>query len=138
MQKAAAYRQTEVNASDNVKVISLLYDGAVNFLKMARNRLQNGDISGKGFYIGKTTAIVTELSSSLNMDAGEMAQNLSRLYDYVLDRLLDANLHNDIKAFDEAEGVLETLRSAWKEMEKNRAVNSGQKVANGSSVGVRA
>ena len=42
----------------------------------------------------------------------------SRLYDFVLDRLLNANLKNDIKTFEEAERVLDMLRSGWKEMER--------------------
>ena len=115
-----AYKQTEVNTSDSVRVVSLLFDGAVNFLRMSREKLKQGDIAGKGLFIGKTTSIVGELSSSLNMEAGEVARNLERLYDYVQDRLLQANMKNDLKAYEDAERVLETLRGAWKEMAQNR------------------
>ncbi|MBP2674665.1 MAG: Flagellar protein FliS, partial [Deltaproteobacteria bacterium] len=71
---------------------------------------------------GKVTAIVGELNSSLNMEqGGEIARNLRRLYDFVLDRLLKANLKNDLVALNEAERVLEMLRSGWKEMEMKQA-----------------
>jgi flagellar protein FliS len=121
MRQFDAYRKATVDTSDNVKLVSLLFDGAVNFLKVARGKMEQRDIAGKGIYIGKATAIVGELSSSLNMEGGgEIARNLRRLYDFVLDRLLMANLKNDPVALNEAERVLELLRSGWKEMERNQ------------------
>ncbi len=120
MQQAAEYKKTEVNTSDNVRIVSLLYDGAINFIRVARKRAEQSDTAGKGFYIGKATSIVGELSSSLNMEVdSEISKNLRRLYDFVLDRLFNANRKNDMKAFDEAERVLDMLRNAWKEMERN-------------------
>jgi len=116
-----AYRKVTVDTSDNVKLVSLLFDGAVNFLRIARGKMEARDIAGKGVYIGKVTAIVGELSSCLNMEqGGEIARNLRRLYDFVLDRLLKANLKNDAGALNEAERVLELLRGGWKEMEMKR------------------
>ncbi len=125
MEQALEYRKTEVNTSDKVRIVSLMYDGAINFIKIARKRLEGGDIAGKGHFIGKATGVVAELSSSLDVDGGgEIAGNLKRLYDFVLDRLLRANLSNDPSAFDEAEKVLDILRGAWKEMESRNAATS--------------
>lgn len=118
MQQIAQYKKTHINTADNIKMVSLLYDGAINYIRLARKRMEEGDTAGKGLYIGKVTSIVGELSSSLNMDAGEIAKNLGRLYDFVLDRLLYANLKNEIAAFEDAERILEVLRGAWIEMEK--------------------
>jgi flagellar protein FliS len=123
MQQFDAYRKTTVDTSDNVRLVSLLFDGAVNFLKVARGKMEKQDTAGKGIYIGKVTAIVGELTSSLNMEeGGEVARNLRRLYDFVLDRLLKANLKNDMVALGEAEKVLDMLRQGWKEMERNQAL----------------
>jgi flagellar protein FliS len=116
-----AYRKTTIDTSDNVRIVSLLFDGAVNFLKIARTKMEQNDIAGRGIYLGKTTAIVSALLKALNMEeGGEVAETLRRLYDFVLDRLLKANLKNDIKSLEEAEQVLENIRSGWKEMERNR------------------
>ena len=118
MQQYDAYRKAAIDTSDNVKIVSLLFDGALNFLNVAQRKMEERDIPGKGLYLGKVTAIVGELNSSLNMEeGGEIAANLRRLYDFVLDRLLQANLKNSRKALNEAERVLELLRSGWKEME---------------------
>jgi len=123
MLQLSNYRKVEINTSDSVKVISLLFDGGINFIKVARKRMELGDIAGKGLYIGKASSVVGELLSSLNMEeGGEIAKNLSRLYDFVLDRLINANMKNDQKALDEAEKVLDVLRSAWKDLGKNNTV----------------
>lgn len=122
MRQFDAYRKATVDTSDNVRIVSLLFDGAVNFLKVARGKMERNDIAGKGIHLGKVTAIVGELNNSLDMEqGGEIARNLRRLYDFVLDRLLKANLKNDMKSLDEAERVLELLRSGWKEMERKQA-----------------
>jgi len=122
MRQFDAYRKAAVDTSDNVRIVSLLFDGAVNFLKVARGKMEQHDIAGKGIYLGKVTAIVGELNNSLDMEqGGEIARNLRRLYDFVLDRLLKANLKNDQAALNEAERVLETLRSGWKEMERKQS-----------------
>ncbi|KAF0121547.1 MAG: flagellar protein FliS [bacterium] len=79
-----------------------------------------------------------ELSSSLNMDGGEIAKNLGRLYDYILDRLLYANLRNDPREFDDMERVLEVLRNAWKEMERGITVSENVPMAvNSVGMGLR-
>lgn len=123
MVQLAEYKKTEVSTANNVRIVSMLYDGAINFIRIAKNKLEQKDIAGKGLYIVKATAIVAELSSSLNMEAGgEIARNLKRLYDYVLDRLIAANIKNDPNALDNAEKILDILRSAWKEIEGREAM----------------
>jgi len=118
MHHLSEYRKTEVNTADKVRLVIMLYDGAINFLKIAKNRLHQKDIAGKGLYIAKTTAIVGELSSALDMEAGgEIAKNLRNLYTYILSRLLDANLKNDLAALGEVEKILLTLSEGWKGIE---------------------
>lgn len=132
-----AYMKTTIDTSDNVRVVSLLFDGAVNFLKVARIKMEQNDIAGRGVYLGKTTAIVSELMKALNMkEGGEIAANLWRLYDFVLNRLLKANLKNDVKSLEEAERVLENIRAGWKEMERNQIAAKSASTCASSGAGV--
>ncbi len=113
----AAYKKTVIETTDNVQIVLMLYDGAINHLKRAKVKINNGDNISKGHHFSKATSIVSELSNVLDMEkGGDISVNLRRLYDYVLQRLLYANLHNDIKSLEEAEKVLDTIRSGWKEM----------------------
>jgi len=118
MENVMKYKEVNVNTADRVKIVSMLYDGAINYLRVAKKKMEENDMAGKGYYLGRVTAIIGELSAALNMDAGEIAHNMRRLYDFILQRLLYANLKNDISAFEDAEKILEVLRGAWKEMEK--------------------
>ncbi len=118
MEGVALNHQTETNAADGVRIVAMLYDGAINFIRKAKEKLEIGDSLGKSHYIKKTTAIVKELSGSLNMEGGEIAVNLRNLYDFVLESLIRADVNNNLNALHDAEKVVEILRSAWKEMQE--------------------
>ena len=111
------YKKTVFATTDRVQIIYMLYEGALNHLKMARRKIASGDTLSKGHHFSKATSIISELSNVLDMEkGGEISINLRRLYEYVLQRLLYANLNNDIAAIEESEKVIETLKSGWKEM----------------------
>jgi flagellar protein FliS len=118
MQTAALDQQTEVKVSDRVQIVTMLYDGAINFIRKAKEKLEVGDTMGKTHFIKKTSAIVKELANSLNMDGGEIAINLRNLYDFVLESLIKAEINNNVDALNDAEKVMEILRSSWKEMQE--------------------
>ncbi len=111
------YRKTVVENTDRVQIVLMLYDGAINHMKMARTKITNGDMMTKGQHFSKATAIISELSNVLDMEkGGEISSNLRKLYDYVLAELLRANMHNDLEALEHSEAVINTIRSGWKEM----------------------
>jgi flagellar protein FliS len=125
MNPMVEYKKTEISTADRIRIINLLYEGAINFIRIARERLQEGDIPAKGLFIGKATSVVGELANALDMEAGgEVAQNLARLYNFVLDRLLRANARNETPPLDEAERVLQVLSAGWKELERRRPLAS--------------
>jgi len=111
------YKKSVIQTTDRVQIIMMLYDGAVNYLRLARQDIENGDIMSKGARISKVTTIITELSNALDMEkGGEISKNLRSIYDFVLRRLIHANLKNDIKAIDEAQEVISIIRDGWREM----------------------
>jgi len=98
------------------KVLLMLYDGAINFSKVAQDRMAKKDIPGKGKYIGKALAIVTTLLDTLNYDiGGEISRNLAQLYLYLIRELTNANLGNDAKSLENAVTLLSHLRDTWTE-----------------------
>ena len=111
------YKKTVLLTTDKVQIVYMLYEGALNHLKIARKKIENGDKISKGHHFSKATLIISELSNVLDMEkGGEISRNLRSLYEYVLQRLLYANLNNDITAIEDSERVIETLKSGWKEM----------------------
>jgi flagellar secretion chaperone FliS len=103
------------------QLITMLFDGAKTAITMARHHMANKEIAAKGNAISKAINIVENgLKASLDAEAGglagaELVGNLAALYDYINERLLYANLRNDLAQLDEADRLLESIGSAWRE-----------------------
>ncbi len=103
------------------QLIVMLFDGAQSALVRARILMNQGDIPAKGAALSKAINIINNgLSAGLNMEkGGELAENLSALYDYMSRRLLHANLHNDEQAITEVLALLENIADAWRQIGPN-------------------
>ena len=119
--------ETGVMSASPHQLICMLFDGARSTIGMARHHMASGDIGPKGNAIAKAIDIVDNgLKAALDAKAagpeGEaLVANLSALYGYIIQRLLQANLRNDAQALDEADGLLENIASAWREIDAGPA-----------------
>ncbi|AAR36428.1 flagellar export chaperone FliS [Geobacter sulfurreducens] len=110
------YQNTQVGTASPEKILIMLYDGAINFSKIALERMEKKDLAGKGKYISKAQAIVSELMNTLNHDVGGgIAQRLEQLYIYVIDEYINANINNSPRALENAIRILTVLRDSWVE-----------------------
>lgn len=106
--------QTGVETATPHKLILMLIDGSIEKVQLARGYLERHEIARKCESISWAMAIIDGLRSSLDMAAGgEIAANLDALYDYMLRRLLEANLRNDLEPMDEVVKLLTELREGW-------------------------
>jgi flagellar protein FliS len=115
MQSAArAYMKTQVNTTSQESLVLMLYDGALNFLKSARERMLEKDYAQKGILISNALDVIAELDGSLNREkGGEVSENLHKLYILCHSRLLKANMNMDVEQLDEVITMLSDLRSAF-------------------------
>ena len=110
------YKQNKVMLSSPGEILLALYDGAIRFCHQARVAIEEKDPAVKGQRIGSVMAILTELSATLDHNAApELCENLSRLYDYLIDRLQKASMNLDLEALDEVTNHLQRLRETWAE-----------------------
>ncbi|PIJ48338.1 flagellar export chaperone FliS [Erwinia sp. OLTSP20] len=109
--------ESAVMSASQAKLITLLFDGALSALVRARLFMQDQNLQGKGQSLSKAINIIDNgLKLGLADNNGdELAQNLLSLYNYMVRRLLQANLHNDITAISEVEELLRGIADAWKE-----------------------
>ncbi|WP_191578085.1 flagellar export chaperone FliS [Achromobacter insolitus] len=107
--------ETQVMSATPERLITLLYQGARAAIGQARLHMQEGRVAERGTAITKAIKIVDEgLKMGLNMEAGgDIAANLSRLYDYIVRTLLMANLKADVEQLDIADRLLADLSDAW-------------------------
>ena len=119
--------ETSAMSASPHQLICMLFDGAKSTIGMARHHMSNGDIGPKGSAISKAIDIVDNglkavLDAKTAGPEGEaLVANLSALYGYIIQRLLYANLRNDVQALDEADGLLENIASAWREIDAGPA-----------------
>ena len=115
MSKLQAYRQTAVTTATKEQVLIMLYEGAIKQLKKASESCQKNDMAGKGVAVGKAHDIINELSNSLDFTVGgDIAKNLERLYMFMIEQIVQGNIHNDFGKFDQARKLLENLLEGWK------------------------
>ena len=119
------YREMHVASERPEDVVLKLYDGAIGFLRTAHEELvEKSNVPEKARLIEKTTKILDYLQSCLDMErGGEIAENLNRLYDYMLVRLTQANAENSGSKIDEVIRLLGTIREGWKEICKSTGVS---------------
>jgi len=126
----SAYQKVGVDAAIEVadphRLILLLFSGAQAAIGNARaamqqQPMQQQQIAVKGVAISKAIDIIGNgLKVSLDLEkGGEIAERLDALYDYLVLRLLRANLNNDLHALEEVAGLLEEIHSAWREISPN-------------------
>lgn len=110
--------ESAVMSASPHQLITMLFDGASSALVRARLFMQQGNIAAKGEAIGKAIDIIENgLKGGLDpQQGGELVENLGALYDYMVRRLLQANLRNDIEAISEVERLLGDIASAWKQI----------------------
>lgn len=115
--------ETGVTAADPHQLISMLYEGALLSIVLAKKHLASQDVAAKGKSISKAVQIIEEgLKASLDVRAGgELARQLWQLYEYMSRRLLLASLNNDAKGMDEVTRLLGDLCDAWKSIDPKTA-----------------
>ena len=115
MSQAAAYQETSVTTQNKGRLIVMLYDGAIKFMKLAIKEMEAKNYEAKGIYINKAQDIINELNMVLDMEAGgEISANLRKLYVFMSKRLSEANIKLDPNIVREVITLMEELNVGWK------------------------
>jgi flagellar protein FliS len=115
MQGIKAYQDNAVTTQSKGRLIVLLYDGAIKFMKLAIKELEANNYEAKGRYINTALNIINELNAILDMNAGgEIASNLRKLYCFMTERLSEANIKRDPQMIQEVIELMEELNQSWK------------------------
>jgi flagellar protein FliS len=119
---ARTYRANAVLTASPGQLVLMLYDGALKALAIAREGFAQPEedisrIQIINTQLMKAQAILSELQSGLNMEAGgDFARTMYRLYDYHNSRLVEANIRKQVEPVIEVERLVRELRDAWAQM----------------------
>ncbi|EPZ50337.1 flagellar protein FliS [Bacteriovorax sp. BAL6_X] len=123
-----AYKQTSVKTASKEQILLMLYQAAIKNCKRSIEAIEKKDIAGKGQYIGKLQDIIIELNSSLDFEVGgDVAKELSSLYDFMLFSSTQANIKIDKEPLKSVLEVLTTLYEGWQEAVKQLRVEQKAK-----------
>lgn len=104
----------DVASADPHKLTLMLMQGALDKMAYAKGCIERKDFAGRSEHLSRTTAILLNLRDTLDLNVGgEVADNLFALYDFMVQRLTDANIQNSEEIVDEVIKLLSPIRDAW-------------------------
>jgi len=115
------YQTMQIRSAKPEKLILMLYDGAIRFLREGIRFLDQGDIENSNHKLIRVQNILVELMSSLNFEkGGEIAVNLFRIYEFMHYTLVQANIKKEPEPVRRIADQLKTLRDSWAQALKNQ------------------
>lgn len=116
----AQYNNSKVLTASPAELTLMLYDGAIKFCNIAEVAIEQKDVEKAHINIVKTQRIVDYLRQTLDMKYA-VAKDFERIYVYLAQKLLEANMKKDKEILEEVNTHLRSVRDTWKEvMRTNR------------------
>ncbi|MCL6270087.1 flagellar export chaperone FliS [Sansalvadorimonas sp. 2012CJ34-2] len=117
-----AYTQNQVQnraaVASPYRLVQMMFEKLLDHIASAGGAIDRKDIAEKGNHIGKALQLLGALRSALDLEVGgEVAVNLSRLYEFCSDTLMQASLKNDKQKIEDAAGIIRDIKSAWDQLE---------------------
>lgn len=118
--------ETGVTDASPHSLILMLLEGAIISVNVAKMQMEQNNIGEKCTAISRALMIIDEgLRASLDKKSGgEIAENLDALYEYMGNRLIMANIHNQVEPLDEVARLLSEIKSAWEEIRSDRGAGA--------------
>ena len=111
------YKQVQVKTANKEKLLIMLYQGCIKFLRLAKKSIEDEDIQGANNYIIRSQDIIRELMNTLDREkGGEIATNLYSLYDFMNRQLIEANVNKDVEKIEVVEDMMLELLDSWKQI----------------------
>ena len=108
------YKNNAVNYASKEELLLMLVDGAVKYAKIGRAAIEEKNAKKAHETIVKTENIFYELMSSLDVKkGGDWAHSLMQVYEFIVSRLTEANIHKDTAIMDEVIPFIEDVCDTW-------------------------
>jgi len=122
---ARTYQRTQVATVDRARLLLLVLEGGLKFLKLTNQAGERKDWAGFAHFLGKSQAIIAELMNTLDHEVGQdLSRNLERLYEFMLYHLTDANVTRSPAKVREVTRIFEVIAGAFREVIENGAGES--------------
>lgn len=131
-----AYLESEVLSASPIRLIELLYRGAIDATTAAKIAAEQGNALERSRHLSRSHAILVELSRSLDHSVGgQLSRDLVELYDYMQRQLTHANLSQQIQPIEDVHAVLTNLLEAWQQVSSVTAPPPGKAMSGYNGIG---
>ena len=114
-QAQTAYRQVQVDSASPEETVVLLFEGMVRFLHQAREAMETAQFERQSELIGRVQRILSELTCALDASPDEALVTALRCsYATMYNRLVEANIRDDVAALDEVMDMAARFARAWR------------------------
>lgn len=114
------YQNNSILTASRGELTLMLYNGAIKFCNIALEALEKKDIQKAHINIIKTQDIIQELQITLDMKY-ELSDNIDKLYEYIKELLIDANIEKDTQKLIDAKSFIMEFRDMWQQVMKAKA-----------------
>lgn len=112
---ALAYQNNKIKTATPAELTLMLYDAAIKFCNIAISAIEAKDAQKANINIIKAEKIIAEFRSTLDFTYS-VANDFDNVYNYLYDRLVDANIKKDKDILEEVTKHLRDMRDTWKEV----------------------
>ena len=120
----ASYGKVATTETNPLAQVVMLYDGAIKFLNLAANDIENNDLNAKAEHSNRALDIISYMQSILDFErGGDVAPAYDVLYRSLTVMVLKASVNLDAAMMRQAAELLAPVRDAWDTNIKNSANN---------------
>lgn len=109
------YNNSKIMTASPAELTLMLYDGSIKFCNIAIDAVERKDIAKAHTNIIKVENIIDYLRKTLDMKY-PVAKDFERMYVYLEQRLVEANVKKDKEILEEVNEHLHAIRDNWKEV----------------------
>ena len=109
------YNNSKVLTASPAELTLMLYEGAIKFCNIAIVAVEQKDIEKAHVHIVKVEKIIDYFRQTLDMGI-PVSEDFERVYSYLSQRLIEANIKKDKEILEEVNGHLRSMRDTWKEV----------------------
>jgi flagellar protein FliS len=119
------YQEVAVSTASPAKLVVMLYEGGIRFLRQSVTAIQKKDLETKRQSIDRAVAVIQHLQGTLDMERGRhVAADLDKLYSYITSRIIDGSRKLEAAPIEEAIKLLTVLLSGWEGVLKKEQENA--------------
>lgn len=107
------YKTNSVNYASKEQLLLMLVEGAVKFTKIGRQAIIDKDIQKAHNSLKKAQDIFIELMVSLDVSKAEWTEPLLDIYEFIKNKLIEANIKKSVQIIDEILPLVESVSQLW-------------------------